>query len=295
MKKVCIIGYGEIGQALHHLLKPRITRVTVWDRVKEKRTDSEPLETLVASADIVILAVPSWSLREVINDINEALHSKALVIYVSKGIDPDTQKFPYEMIQSALSQPVVKLAGPMLAEEIMEDQPCGAVCAGSRSACATVRELFEERLQLTNHAGLRDVDCAGALKNIYALYFGVLQQLGYGSNVMGMQSLKIYQEMKIITELLQCDPRVIDSYAGYPDFFATACSTHSSNKEAGASLMRGEYVMCESLQSLKALERMLGTKIQKIPILALLVELTHTQRVAQKTKMVHDFVQKRIA
>lgn len=290
MKKVCIIGYGEIGQALHHLLKHGVTRVTVWDRVKEKRSTSDSLEALVASADVVILSVPSWSLREVINDIHQSLRSAALVIYVSKGIDPDTQEFPYEIIKNMLSQEIVKLAGPMLAEEIMQDQPCGAVCAGSRAACVTVREIFEERLQLTNHATLRDVDCAGALKNIYALYFGILQQLGYGSNVMGMQSMMIYQEMKTIMELLRCDARIVDTYAGYPDFFATACSVHSSNREAGASLMRGEYVMCESLQSLKALERMLSVKVKKARTLHFLIELTHTPRVAQKTKMVHDFV-----
>lgn len=290
MKKVCIIGYGEIGQALHHLLKPGVTRVTVWDRVKEKRSTSDSLEALVASADVVILSVPSWSLREVINDIHQSLRSAALVIYVSKGIDPETKEFPYEIIENNLSQEVVKLAGPMLAEEIMQDQPCGAVCAGSRAACSTVRDIFEEKLQLTNHAALRDVDCAGALKNIYALYFGILQQLGYGYNVMGMQSIRIYQEMKIIAELLECDSGVIDSYAGYSDFFATACSVHSSNREAGASLMRGEYVMCESLQSLKALEKMLGAKMKKARIASFLIELTHTPRVAQKTKMVHDFI-----
>ena len=76
-KKIAIIGYGELGRAIHRLLRIKTDLIIdVWD----KRDHESKLGGIVSSAEVVFVCVPSWCAREALENIKEHLSKKNLQI-----------------------------------------------------------------------------------------------------------------------------------------------------------------------------------------------------------------------
>ena len=64
----------------------------------ERLRATSSIQEVLSGANIVILAVPTKAIREVIGQINQYLTQPVIVVHVSKGIEPETNKRISEII-----------------------------------------------------------------------------------------------------------------------------------------------------------------------------------------------------
>ena len=103
------------------------------------RATADPAEALI-DASIVVLAVPSQSLRDNLTDWSPLLPSDATLLSLMKGIELGTTKRMSEVIcevTGAGADRVAALSGLNLAREIAEEQPAATVIACTDTARAT--------------------------------------------------------------------------------------------------------------------------------------------------------------
>ncbi|OHA58241.1 MAG: hypothetical protein A2571_03220 [Candidatus Vogelbacteria bacterium RIFOXYD1_FULL_44_32] len=275
MKKILIIGGGEIGQALAQLLL--VHEPVIFDKDETKNKAGRPLAELLAEAAIVFLAVPTQALASVGKEISSHLKTEAVVVSVSKGASANGN-FSFEILAEVLpNNPLVFMGGPMLAAEIKAGKKAGATL-GSESAEArlVVREIFaHSNLLLKESDDATGVALAGLLKNFYALGLAVAEEVGVGANTKGALVASALAE---ITELLVSfggKAETAYSLAGLGDLVATASSEHSRNRTAGRDLVRIGKCPIESEGSL-ALPLVwprLESKLAGMPFLAAIGEV----------------------
>ncbi|HCK64129.1 MAG TPA: glycerol-3-phosphate dehydrogenase, partial [Acinetobacter radioresistens] len=80
------------------------------------------LEEAVRDRDIILVAIPSHSFRDVIQKIKPFISAQA-VVSLTKGIEAKTFSFMSDIIRDELPEvPYGVLSGPNLAKEIMADR-----------------------------------------------------------------------------------------------------------------------------------------------------------------------------
>ncbi|MDQ5957968.1 MAG: glycerol-3-phosphate dehydrogenase [Patescibacteria group bacterium] len=270
MEKILIIGGGEIGQALAHLLIKK--EPIVFDKDPTKSNADKPLLVLVAEAEIIFLALPTRVLLNVLIDIKDQLNDEKIIITLSKGVDTDGN-FSFEIIADlGLSAKVVALGGPMLAEEILAGQVAGAVVASEDvEARQVVKNLFTESALKTSESGdLKGVVLAGVFKNIYTLGLSIGDALVLGDNSRGLLVASALAETAELVASFGGEASSAYSWAGLGDLVATSASTHSRNRTVGEQLVKDGKCCVESEGSLALplLWPRLENKIAGLPFLA---------------------------
>jgi glycerol-3-phosphate dehydrogenase (NAD(P)+) len=142
------------------------------------------LDDALASARIVLLAVPSQHLRSVLRRIRRASPG-AVFVNAAKGLERGTLKRMSQVIREELG--VVRLAvlsGPNIAAEIARGHPASSVVASRDHAVAVEAQqaLMSERLRIYTSTDVAGVELGGALKNPIAIAAGIGDGLGFGSN-----------------------------------------------------------------------------------------------------------------
>jgi phosphoglycerate dehydrogenase-like enzyme len=95
-KRVLLVGYGEIGKEIEHMLAPfrvELTRVARSARLKPKVHPATAIDELIPSADIIILIVPATNeTRGLIGAAQFALMRQgALVVNAARGAVVNTE------------------------------------------------------------------------------------------------------------------------------------------------------------------------------------------------------------
>ena len=278
---VVILGFGEIGSAIHNILQKN-TRISLsaWDKNAHKLPEQVPLETLIPSADIVLVCVPTWILANALQSVKNLLKPECIIVTVAKGFEKEScRTLPEILAQTMPSTPHVHLAGPMLAEELHAGKSAIAVVASTNAkARRKVAALFRSTaLKVTPSTDMIGVSMAGALKNVYAIGMGALEELELGANARGWYLVRAIEEMRVITEAFGGKAKSVMGMAGLGDLVATGTSPYSGNFTVGRELARGEAPSrpSEGLNVLPCLLRRLPEYSPKLPILnsiALLVE-----------------------
>jgi len=267
-KKIAIIGYGEIGKAIHGLLRVKTDiAVDVWD----KKDQENKLSGAVISADVIFICVPSWCARAVLENIKEYLSKEALIICLSKGIDAGTSKTIDAVLEEilGLKQSFAILSGPMLAEELTGGKNGFAVLASkNKKDFSVISDIFSgTNLKIEYSKDMKGVALCGALKNIYALGLGICDGLNLGSNAKGKLAGEAVKEMAEIVKYLGGTKKSVFSAAGVADLIATAFSNFSRNREVGEELGKtGAYCLeSEGFKSVNSMAKLLGKKVDKLP------------------------------
>lgn len=269
-KNISIIGYGELGRAIHQLLKqkPELA-IKKWD----KKDGPANLVGVVSSADIIFLCVPSWCLRAALLDIKKYIKKESLIISLSKGIEYETLKTPELILKDELGvkQPIGLLSGPMLAEELMSSKKGFAVFSSKNKKYFTnIADIFSKtNLNVEYSNDLRGVALCGVLKNIYSLGLGICDGLNLGGNTKGYLAAQSIKEISEILVSLGGKKVTIWTMAGAADFISTSFSGFSRNREVGEELARTGICCLESegYKSIESLIRLLGKKTLKLPFL----------------------------
>ncbi|HEX3898905.1 MAG TPA: NAD(P)H-dependent glycerol-3-phosphate dehydrogenase [Mycobacteriales bacterium] len=279
MTRAAVIGAGSWGTAFAQVLIDAGTdtivcgrRAELADAINDRhenpdylpgialspglRATADPEEAL-RGADIVVLAVPSQTLRANLVDLVDLLPRDATLVSLMKGVELGTDKRMTEVIREVAGVPddrVVAVTGPNLAKEIARREPALAVVA-----CTDLE--IARHVQVACNAGYfrpyrnHDVigcELGGAVKNVIALAVGMAAGLGLGDNARASLITRGLAETARIGVALGAEPQTFAGLAGMGDLVATCSSPLSRNRTFGEDLGRGftvEQVVAKTKQT----------------------------------------------
>lgn len=266
ISKACVVGSGSWGTAFTGILAPNVGEVVLWCRSAQvaeetnlKRRNPRRLcsyelcDNVSATADaavaldgagVVVLAVPSAHLRAVCRAIAPHVACDAIIVVLTKGMEPDTHKLMHEIAADEFGDAsrIAVVSGPNHAEEISCGQVSAAVVASSNTSVAERVQglLFSYSFRSYVSSDVVGVEVCGAVKNVVAIACGLAAGLGAGDNTLAALMTRGIAEVARISSALGGDPLTPMGLAGMGDLVATCTSEHSRNRTFGEALAHGE-------------------------------------------------------
>ena len=201
----------------------------------------------VAGADLVVLAVPSQTLRANLAQWRDLLPAGAPVVSLMKGVELGTSRRMSEVVIEAGGVPperVVVVSGPNLAREIAQHQPAAGVvaCIDHDTADVVAHACATTYFRPYTATDVVGTELGGAVKNVIALAVGMAQGLGLGDNSKASLITRGLAETTRLGEALGADPLTFAGLAGVGDLIATCMSPLSRNRTFGEQLGGGRSV-----------------------------------------------------
>ena len=264
---VAVLGAGSWGTAFAKVLADAGSDVRIWARrervaaairstgsnpdylpdvrLSERVTATSDAATAIAGADIVVLAVPSQTLRGNLAGWAAFLEPDTTLVSLMKGIELGTTKRMSEVIvETAGVYPdqVVVVSGPNLAAEIAQGHPTATVvaCADTSRAMRVQRAITTPYLRPYTNEDVVGAELGGAVKNVIALAYGMAIAMGLGDNTKATLITRGLAETARLGVALGADPLTFAGLAGMGDLVATCSSPLSRNRTFGEHLGRGE-------------------------------------------------------
>ncbi|HIP68081.1 MAG TPA: hypothetical protein EYH06_05740 [Chromatiales bacterium] len=287
-KNILLLGYGEMGHAMEHLLSPT-HEIAIWDPYYPGELAKIELEQTATEADFIIFCTPTAALFELAQRLSPQLSSDCICLSMAKSLDASGRTAPVTL-QQGLENRVdyAMLYGPMISEEIMIDRPGFAVLAGSSEACLEkTKTLFQGTcLKLKIHNDLHGTAWCVTLKNVYALLFGMADELNLGVNMRGFLAVETLAEMAAIMQYKNGLPETPYTLAGLGDLITTATSEDSHHHQLGRSLARNERddISGEGINTLSIIRQFKLLKKKHFPLFRLI------EKVVQNAKNPEDLL-----
>jgi len=274
VSKAAVLGAGSWGTAFAKVLADAGTDVTMWARRGEvaesivsrhENTDYLPGIALPPSltatddaraaldgADIVVLAVPSQSLRDNLQVWSPMIPENATLLSLAKGIETGTlMRMSQVIIQVTGADPgrVAVLSGPNLAREIAIGQPAATVvaCTDSTRALELQKASATGYFRPYTNSDVIGCEIGGACKNVIALACGMASGIGLGENTIASIITRGLAEIIRLGVALGAKPATLAGLAGVGDLVATCTSPLSRNRSFGERLGQGGSI--ESAQA----------------------------------------------
>ncbi len=263
MSNLAILGTGGFGIALAAMCHRYGHTVTLWGKFPEEIAEIRqygehkrllpgvPVDSAieltsdiraVGKADLVILAVPSFAVRETARTVSPVLSASAVVANVGKGLEKGSKKRLSQVIAEEIPHnPIVVLSGPSHAEEIARGVPTTIVSASrNRQSAEWVQELLTNpTLRIYVSDDVTGVELSGALKNIIAVCAGICDGLQLGDNTKAALITRGLAEIARLGTALGADAATFSGLAGVGDLIVTCTSMHSRNHRAGILIGQG--------------------------------------------------------
>jgi glycerol-3-phosphate dehydrogenase (NAD(P)+) len=316
MTTAAVFGTGSWGTAYAAVLADSGTTVRMWGRRQavvdqinagsnEDYLPGIPLPSGISAtadpaeaadgADIVVLAVPSQTLRANLGDWGGVLPANAAIVSLMKGVELGTTKRMSEVIAEAGGvEPgrIVVVSGPNLAKEIALKQPAASVVACIDEAIAgLVAEAsnppYFRPYTTTDVVG---AELSGAVKNVIALAVGMAEGLGMGDNSKASIITRGLAETSRLGMALGADPVTFSGLAGVGDLIATCMSPLSRNRTFGLNLGRGMDVeevvavtkqTAEGVKSCESILQLAHDHGVDVPIIEQVAAVVHDGRRAE--------------
>ncbi|MDA8229196.1 MAG: NAD(P)-dependent glycerol-3-phosphate dehydrogenase, partial [Desulfitobacterium hafniense] len=179
---------------------------------------------VLSEADMVILSVPSHSVRKVTQLIRTNLKKDSIIVNTAKGLEEGTHLRLSQVIKQELPDfPVAVLSGPSHAEEVGRDVPTTVVVASEPQIAEVVQDtLMTPRFRVYTNPDLIGVEIGGALKNVIALCTGIADGLGFGDNTKAALMTRGLAEVARLGVYLGAQPLTFAGLAGIGDLIV-AC------------------------------------------------------------------------
>jgi len=262
---IAVFGAGSWGTAFASILADGGNDVRVWGRrpelvaqlnsgVNEEYLPGVDLPSGISAstdpaavadgADIVVLSVPSQSLRDNLTEWAPLLRGDRIVVSLMKGIELGTTKRMSEVIHEVAGTPTERIgvvSGPNLAREIIQRQPAATVvaCPDGTAADRVAAACSTSYFRPYTSTDVIGAELGGAVKNVIALAVGMASGLGMGDNTKASIITRGLAETTRLAEALGADPRTMAGLAGVGDLIATCMSPLSRNHSFGVKLGEG--------------------------------------------------------
>jgi len=204
---------------------------------------SNSIKETVEDADVIVMGIPSQSLRKVLEEAKPYIRPWVPIINLAKGLEISTKKRMTEIIEEIMpGHPIGVLTGPNLAKEIHFGKAAAAVIA-------MVDETIAKKLQPIFSSGLfrvytnNDVigcELGGALKNIYAIATGMGDGVNAGDNTRAAIITRGLSELTRLGIAMGGKKSTFSGLAGMGDLVATCSSAKSRNHHVGYQLGQGK-------------------------------------------------------
>jgi len=267
--RIAVLGCGAWGTAFGKVLADVGADVVLWARRPElahilnttrqnpdylpgivlplrMHATSDPSEAL-AGAEVVVLAVPSQTLRDNLAAVAAQIPEESLLISLMKGIELGSTKRMSEVVREVADvseDRVVVVTGPNLAKEIAAEQPTASViaCTDPEAAARVQRMTHTSYFRPYTNTDVIGCELGGAVKNVIALAVGIAEGMGFGDNTKASLITRGLKEISNLGVSLGADPATFAGLAGLGDLVATCSSPLSRNHRFGSRLGKGESV-----------------------------------------------------
>jgi len=206
---------------------------------------TDDLPGAVRQADLVIVATPVAALRSVLAAL-AAVPSIPPVIWLCKGFEPGSAKFPHQVADETLPDSVPRgvLSGPSFAEEVARGLPAAITLASADAVFAdrVARELHGSRLRIYSSTDVIGVEVGGAVKNVMAIAAGVCDGLGFGLSARAALMTRGLAEITRLGMRLGGRLETFLGLSGAGDLILTCTGDLSRNRRVGLALARGETI-----------------------------------------------------
>ena len=193
-------------------------------------------------SDLVILAVPSHFLRNILQPMAAAVPPGAVLLSAAKGFEPSSALRMSEVLgQVVPGAAVAVLSGPSFAREVATGLPTALVVVSSDAAVA---RRLQERLsapafRLYTNRDVVGVETGGALKNVMAIATGLSDGLGLGENARAALITRGLAETGRLALALGGQPATLAGLAGLGDLVLTCTGSQSRNHRLGLAVASG--------------------------------------------------------
>ena len=280
--KVAVLGYGEMGHALEQLLRTGHD-VSIWDKFPQPDFESTVLEDIIPQADFVLFCLPVNPHREIMMQIEPLLKYGSICLSIAKGLDErghTAAQIFNECLQDRHRYGL--LYGPMISEEIRAGRYAFAQFGCEyRDSYEMITELFRNTyLHHEYTSDISGISWSVILKNVYAILFGVADELKLGDNMRGFLTVEALRELDKIVRNMGGEAGSPYHLAGLGDLITTATSESSHHHSLGRKLARDDrtHVTGEGVHTLEMVDKFNLFKKEDYPLFSL----------------VHDIVQKPI-
>ena len=265
VRSVAVLGAGSWGTALAIHLARIGHQVRLWARDVEFAADLElrranavylpdipfppslsagaRLPEALLGAQLVLVAVPSHGMRQVLRQAGPHVDRAAVVLSATKGIeDGSLLRMSQVIAQEWPAVPeVAVLSGPSFARELANQLPTVVVVASpSADVVRHVQEEFRSgAMRLYASPDVVGVELGGALKNVIAIAAGVVDGLGLGHNAQAALITRGLAEISRLAVAAGGDRETLAGLAGMGDLVLTCTGALSRNRHVGLELARG--------------------------------------------------------
>ncbi len=276
--RIGIINAGAWGTAMAKNLAEKGYFVSIWDPLTEVVEDinrnntnsrfllgvdlpksilaSSTIEDVVGEKDIILFATPSMY---ILNTLKSMLHvpnireGKSLIGVLTKGFLPGNRgpKLLLESMENYLpgfyKDNLVYISGPSHAEEVARKKLTGLISASANGKNAIrIREvLTSPSLMVFSSFDAIGVQTCGAVKNVIAIGFGILDSLmefseSFGDNTESLLLAAGLNEIQMIGRALgSSHDETFTSIAGVGDLDVTCRSIYGRNRRFGKEIVLG--------------------------------------------------------
>ena len=317
MTTAAVFGTGSWGTAFSAVLADSGTTVRMWGRRPELveqinagsnedylpgirlprgiSATTDPAEA-AASADIVVLAVPSQKLRANLERWASLLPRDAAIVSLMKGVELGTTKRMSEVIAEVGDvepERIVVVSGPNLAREIALRQPAASVvaCTDAHTAERVAAACAAPYFRPYTNTDVIGTELGGAVKNVVALAAGIAEGMGMGDNSKATIITRGLAETTRLGVALGGDPATFAGLAGVGDLIATCMSPLSRNRTFGVNLGRGMAVneviavtrqTAEGVKSCDSILELARNHGVDVPIIEQVAAVVHEGRTPQE-------------
>ncbi len=299
-KTLSILGSGSWGTALAQAFSKNFENVLIWGRDEKTVEDinvrkvnekylpeiklspnisaSTDINTVFSQGDIVIIAVPTQRVREVLEKVSNKKIKKP-VISASKGIEISTLKLVSQIIEDVLDiekENIFVLSGPSFAKEVALGLPTAVTLAGEEKYAEKLQGVLNTNtFRLYVSTDINGVQIGGAVKNIIAIATGASDGLGLGNNARASLITRGLYEMTKIAKLFGGKPETLYGLSGLGDLVLTATGDLSRNRTFGYLLGKGLSIeeafkkvgqVVEGAKTVKAIKQLAEKHNIELPI-----------------------------
>ncbi len=265
---LCVIGAGSYGTALAVSVASKGIKVILYDRNPERvlqmqntRENSRylpgitfpkslsitsNLEYAVASSCNILLVVPSYTFKDLLEKIAVYLTTSHRLSWATKGLEHNTGRLLSDTALEVLpfNIPMAALSGPTFAKELALGMPTAIAVAGTDNSfisdlCTLMHTPTFRIYECPDFIGLQ---LGGAIKNVIAIAAGLSDGLGYGANARTALVTRGLAEMIRLGVSLGATERGFMGLSGLGDLILTCTDNQSRNRRFGVMLGQGKSV-----------------------------------------------------
>uniref|UniRef100_A0A450U950 Glycerol-3-phosphate dehydrogenase [NAD(P)+] n=1 Tax=Candidatus Kentrum sp. LFY TaxID=2126342 RepID=A0A450U950_9GAMM len=265
-RPIAVLGAGAWGTALAILLARNGEPTILWsweadhaqelckDRHNRRFLPNYPFPSLLSitadltdvlsSARHILIAVPSYAFREVLESAVSMFTASPRIAWATKGFEPGSGRLLHQVVADIVGSDtaVAILSGPTFAAEVAHDLPTAMTVASTDDSFAQDLSisLHSRRFRVYTSRDIIGVQVGGAVKNILAIAAGAADGLGFGANARAGLITRGLAELTRFGMALGGERETFMGFAGLGDLVLTCTDDQSRNRRLGLALAKGK-------------------------------------------------------